>query len=75
MSRVFANIAQLVEQRIRNAPVGGSNPLVGSIFQAARDAPRGFLFPRRPAISKSAESLGSTTTIKSSPGAASCGSK
>jgi hypothetical protein len=28
----FAGIAQLVEQRIRNAKVGGSIPLSGTIF-------------------------------------------
>jgi hypothetical protein len=28
----FAGIAQLVEQRIRNAKVGGSTPLAGTIF-------------------------------------------
>ena len=27
-----ADLAQLVEQRIRNAWVGGSNPLIGTIF-------------------------------------------
>ena len=30
----FAGIAQLVEQRIRNAKVGGSTPLAGTIFLA-----------------------------------------
>ena len=29
----FAEIAQLVEQRIRNAWVVGSNPILGSIFK------------------------------------------
>ena len=35
-NKVFASIAQLVEQRIRNAQVKGSSPFAGSIF---RDAP------------------------------------
>ena len=29
----LADVAQLVEQRIRNAKVGGSTPLIGTIFQ------------------------------------------
>ena len=29
---VRADVAQLVEQRIRNAKVGGSTPLIGTIF-------------------------------------------
>ena len=30
--RLFANIAQLVEQLICNQPVGGSSPSVGSVL-------------------------------------------
>ena len=33
----LATVAQLVEQRIRNAWVSGSSPLGGSIFQLFRD--------------------------------------
>ncbi len=31
MRALFATLAQLVEQRIRNARVGGSSPLSGSL--------------------------------------------
>ena len=31
-SKITAGIAQLVEQRIRNAKVGGSTPLAGTIL-------------------------------------------
>jgi hypothetical protein len=34
LSCSFADVAQLVEQRIRNAWVSGSNPLIGSINSA-----------------------------------------
>ena len=33
-----ANVAQLVEQLIRNQQVAGSNPAVGSIYRTSRDA-------------------------------------
>lgn len=34
-SRLHAGIAQLVEQRLRKAMVGGSNPLSGTISKSA----------------------------------------
>lgn len=34
--RVNAHVAQLVEQSIRNAQVGGSTPLVGSLIKVSR---------------------------------------
>ena len=50
----FAGIAQLVEQRIRNAQVMGSSPFTGSIFTLILFTPlrRGFLCPFfiRPAL-------------------------
>ena len=43
----YAGIAQLVEQRIRNAQVMGSSPFTGSIFTLILFTPlrRGFLCP------------------------------
>ena len=50
----FAGVAQLVEQRIRNAQVMGSSPFTGSIFTLILFTPlrRGFLCPFfiRPAL-------------------------
>jgi hypothetical protein len=34
-----ADLAQLVEHRIRNAGVGGSSPLVGTIFCICKQIP------------------------------------
>ena len=36
-----ARVAQLVEQRIENPRVGGSNPPPGTIYQASRSVERG----------------------------------
>ena len=38
---INARVAQLVEQRIENPRVGGSNPPPGTIFQASRSVDRG----------------------------------
>ena len=40
----LADVAQLVEQLIRNQQVGGSNPPVGSSIQGARPAGQPLLF-------------------------------
>ena len=37
-SASFANVAQLVEQRIRNAQVTGSSPVISCFFKAAYTA-------------------------------------
>ena len=40
-SAINARVAQLVEQRIENPRVGGSNPPPGTIFQVSRSMDRG----------------------------------